>query len=323
MASGYRMKTIELNTGDTIPAIGLGTWKLTEEQAETVIPMALEMGYRHLDGARIYENEAAVGRGIQAGLANTGLARTDLWITSKLWNDAHRPEHVLPALKQTLSDLSLDELDLYLIHWPVAQRPGCFRPEVPEDYLTLDEVPLAETWQAMADCQQQGLCRNIGVSNFSQLKLESLIADTGVVPAVNQVESHPYLAQTELLEFCQQQGIALTAYSPLGSGDRPDGMRQLNEPHLLSDPTVVQWAQQLDRTPAQILLAWALQRDTVAIPKSAHRDHLQQNLDAVTVELPAESIEAINRLDRHHRYVDGTFWEIPGGPYTAANVWDE
>ena len=317
------MKTIELNTGDAIPSIGLGTWKLTEELAETVIPLALEMGYRHLDGARIYENEAGVGRGIHAGLARTGLAREDLWVTSKLWNDAHRPEHVLPALQRTLDDLQLDQLDLYLIHWPVAQQPGIMRPNVPEDYLSLDEVPLVETWQAMIECQNKGMCRNIGVSNFSVPKLQSLIADSGVIPAINQVESHPYLTQRAMLDFCQHQGIVLTAYSPLGSGDRPDEMRQPDEPHLLSDPVIVRWAETLRSTPAQILLAWAIQRGTVAIPKSASRNHLQQNLAAVEIALPTEAMEAIGSLNRHHRYVDGTFWEMPGGPYSASNVWDE
>jgi len=317
------MKTIPLSSGQSIPAIGLGTWKMTPDVAESIIPVALEMGYRHFDCARIYENEDGVGRGLARGLKRLGLNRDEVWVTSKLWNDCHEPQHVRPALERTLADLGLDYLDLYLIHWPVAHRHGVVRPESADDYLSLDQVPLEATWQAMLDCQAAGLARHVGVSNFSSKKIQMLIDKTGVAPAVDQVECHPYLAQNELLDYCRRNGIVLTAYSPLGSGDRPDGMRRPDEPRILSDPVVVKIAEQLELSPAQVLLAWAVNRNTVAIPKSATPTHMKENLAAADIELPDNIMDQLNALDRHYRYVDGTFWEVPGGPYTVANLWDE
>lgn len=308
---------------EQIPAIGLGTWKLTGDVARVTVQQAVELGYRHIDCAAIYENEADVGRALEYCLRGGAVSRDELWVTSKLWNDSHRAADVCPALEHTLRDLQLEWLDLYLIHWPVAHRPGVVRPEDARGFLSLDEVPLAETWQALDACREAGLCRHIGVSNFSVRKLQSLVAETGVVPFANQVESHPYLQQKPLLEYCNANDIVLTAYSPLGSADRPDGMKQPNEPSLFSDPEVKRIAASHGVSPAAVLIAWGVQRGTVVIPKATGEAHLRDNLAAAALELPPADMRAIAALDRHFRFVDGTFWELPGGPYTVANLWDE
>ena len=317
------MRNIALPAGDQMPALGLGTWKMSEGQAYDAVKMAIENGYRHIDCAWIYLNEADVGRALQDTLNAGSVSRQDLWITSKLWNDRHQPEQVATALKESLTQLRLDYLDLYLIHWPVAHQLGKVRPETAADYLSLEAVPVAETWQAMLECMQAGLCRNVGVSNFSIPKLEQLIRSSGVAPACNQVESHPYLQQSALLEFCRAQQIAFTAYSPLGSGDRPDNMKQDDEPNLFDDETIGSIASQHQLTPAQVMLAWAVNRGTIPIPKSANSERQQQNLAAADVTLTPGQMQQINALDRHHRFVDGTFWEIEGGPYNVSNLWDE
>ena len=314
-------KHFRLSSGDQIPAIGLGTWKMDPATAESAVASAIRSGYRHIDCAWIYENESGVGRGL-ASVFESDVDRNDVWVTSKLWNDCHRPEHVRGALQSTIDDLGLEYLDLYLIHWPVAHQHGIVRPQSASDYATLDEVPLAETWQAMIECQRDGLCKNIGVSNFSEKKIADLFVSTGIAPTINQVESHPLLAQNSLQQFCREQNILLTAYSPLGSGDRPDAMKKASEPNLFETDTIARIATDRGVSPAQILIAWAVCRGTVVIPKSANEDRQRDNLEAAALQLNENEMNQIAELDQHYRYVDGKFWEIDGGPYTVQNLWD-
>ncbi len=316
------MKSFELHSGDQIPALGLGTWQMTDEAAEAV-SAAIQMGYRHIDGAWIYLNEKGVGQGIADGIAESGISREELWVTSKLWNDCHRPEHVQPALERTLSDLGLDYLNLYLIHWPIAHRQGCMRPETGDDFLSLEQVPLAETWTAMEECHSNGLCKNIGVSNFSIKKLQALIDGCNVKPVVNQVESHPFFQQRELLQFCEEQTIRMIAYSPLGSAGRPDHLRQSDEPSLFENDVIRSLAEKYGDSPSQIILAWAVNRGTIPIPKSSNQEHMKQNLAAASLELDEEDMKKMTTVERNFRYIDGSFWEMPGGPYSVANLWDE
>lgn len=306
-----------------MPVVGLGTWKMAPDVVAKAIVDAVDAGFRHIDCAWIYQNEKGVGDGIAEVIKQNRVAREDLWVTSKLWNDCHRPEHVEPALRTTLDDLGLDELDLYLIHWPVAHQHGVARPESGSQFLSLDEVPLIETWQALEACQKKGLCKHIGVSNFNEKKLKDLIGQARVKPVVNQVESHPLLQQNSLKSFCDEQGIVMTAYSPLGSGDRPEGMKRDAEPSLFANPVIQEVGAQLGLKPAEILLAWAVCRGTAAIPKSVTPEYLRQNVAAASIELPDTVMETISQLDKHYRFIDGTFWEQPGGPYTVANLWDE
>ncbi len=317
------MQLLELHSGNRVPALGLGTWKMAGDEARIAVQTAIELGYRHIDCAWIYENESDIGRAFELCIRGGQIAREDLWVTSKLWNDSHQKQRVRPALETTLHDLRLEFLDLYLMHWPIAHQSGMARPETGDGYVSLDEVPLSETWMAMKQCQSAGLCRNIGVSNFNIIKLESLITETGIVPAVNQVELHPYLQQCELLEFCQQHEILVTAYSPLGSGDRPEAMKRKNEPSLFNDPLICQLARKHNVSSASVLIAWAVQRGTVVIPKTSTVSRMRENLAASEMKLADDEMQAITGLDRDYRYVDGKFWEIDDSPYTANTLWNE
>lgn len=317
------MNTVTLNSGATMPKIGLGTWKSEPGKVAHAIREAIDAGYRHIDCAPVYENEAEVGAALFEATSGDRINREDLWVTSKLWNDSHAPEDVRPALEKTLSDLKLDYLDLYLIHWPVVQRKGVYLPEKGSDLLPLAQVPLHETWGAMEDLVEAGLCRSIGVSNFSAKKVESLIAKGKTAPAVCQVELHPYLAQNSLLEFCKANSVHVTAYSPLGSRDRPDGLKADNEPILLEDEMIERIAEKRGASAAQVLLAWALARGTSVIPKSVHAERIRQNLAAGAVVLTPEDISAIDALDRNRRYVSGDFWALEGSPYSLESLWDE
>jgi len=264
-----------------IPVLGLGTWKSSKGEVYGAVREALNIGYRHIDCAPAYENEEEVGAALKEMISSEHVKREALWITTKLWNNAHIPEDVEPALKKSLADLQLDYLDLYLVHWPVAFRPHVFFPRSGADYLSLDDVPLNETWQALEECVTKGYVKNIGVCNFSTKKLGELLSYATIAPMMNQIELHPYLQQLEMLDFCRENGVLLTAYSPLGSPDRPQGMKKNDEPSLLQHGVICDIASKHGKSPAQILLAWAMQRDTVVIPKSVNQQRLQENFEAV------------------------------------------
>jgi len=306
-----------------IPALGLGTWKSGPGEVFTAVKEALNIGYRHIDCAPAYENEGEVGAAIAETVASGRVGRKELWITSKLWNNAHRPDKVEPALRKTLADLKLDYLDLFLIHWPVAFSHEVFFPRSGEDYFSLADMPTISTWRAMEACVEKGLVRHIGVCNFSIKKLDALKQEAKIAPVMNQIELHPYLQQNTMLEYCRQNGILLTAYAPLGSGDRPQRLKKSDEPVLLQDPVIQRIAGKHGVQPGHILLAWALHRGTIVIPKSVNPERLRQNLDASNVSLDAADMADIAALDRGYRFVDGSFWQGPGSPYTVADLWDE
>lgn len=317
------MQTKQFANGDRMPVLGLGTWKSAPGDAYGAVKAALRVGYRHIDCAPIYGNEAEVGKALSESFAEGIVSREEVWVTSKLWNSAHAPEDVRPGLEQTLADLQLEYLDLYLIHWPVALKPGKKLPESGADFVSLDELPLASTWTAMEPLVEAGLCRHIGVSNFSVTKLRSLLDSSQRPPEMNQIELHPYLQQPEMLDFCEANGIFLTAYSPLGSSDRVEAMKEPEEPVLLEDPVVLLVAERRTVTPAQVLIAWALNRGTVTIPKSVNPERIAQNLAAAEVSLTEEDMQEIGTLNRDRRYVNGKFWTMAGSPYTLATLWDE
>lgn len=317
------MKTLQFNNGDQMPILGLGTWKSAPGEVYTAIKEAIRLGYRHIDCSPIYENEAEIGQALSEAFKEGLVTREQMWITSKLWNDVHAPADVQPALNKSLADLQLSYLDLYLIHWPVALKKGVFLPEAAEDLISLDELPISQTWEAMETLVDQGLCRQIGVSNFSTAKLKGLLDKARLKPTMNQIELHPYLQQSGMLDFCSKNQIYVTAYSPLGSIDRPDVLKAEDEPVLLEDPTIAAIAAKHGITNAQVLISWAIQRGTAVIPKSVNPGRMQQNLDAADVSLTVEDMQEIAGLDRHRRYVGGEFWEMPGSPYTVASLWDE
>ncbi|MCP5054044.1 MAG: aldo/keto reductase [bacterium] len=317
------MKTLQFNNGDQMPILGLGTWKSEPGDVFNAVKEALRLGYRHIDCAFIYANETEIGQALQDSFKEGVVSRDQVWITSKLWNDCHAPDDVLPAVEKTLSDLKLDYLDLYLIHWPVALKKGVFFPRSGEDLISLDAMPVSRTWEAMEALVGKGLCRHIGVSNFSTAKLQTLIDGARLKPEMNQIELHPYLAQPEMIDFCSGNGVHLTAYSPLGSPDRPAGLKAKGEPSLLKDPVIATIAERHGVTPAQVLISWAIHRDTAIIPKSVNPARMKQNLDAAGVSLTQDDMRTIAGLDRNFRYINGEFWAMGGGPYTVANLWDE
>ncbi|MDT8399864.1 MAG: aldo/keto reductase [Pseudomonadales bacterium] len=314
------MKNLQYANGDQMPILGLGTWKAGPGEVYEAVRTALRLGYRHIDCATVYGNEAEIGQALADAMAAGDVSRDELWITSKLWNDAHRQEDVRPALLRSLHDLQLDHLNLYLIHWPVVFKSGAGFPQSDAGYLSLAEVPLRETWSAMEACVHEGLVRHIGVSNFSARKCRHLIDAGHIKPEMNQVEMHPLLSQQGLRDFCVDNGILMTAYSPLGSGDRPASFKAEHEPQLMELTVIKAIAAERKRTPAQILLAWAVKRGTAVIPKSVNPQRLHQNLEAAEIELTEAEMAQINALDCHYRFVTGATWK---GPNTPENLWDE
>jgi len=302
--------------GDAMPALGLGTWRLPPEQTTATVRIALDLGYRHIDAAAIYGNEAQIGAALKGAIDAGNVQRQELWITSKLWNDCHEPQEVRPALERTLGDLGLEQLDLYLMHWPVAQRRGVAMPSSAADQYGLAQVPLAATWAAMEDLIAAGLTRHIGVSNFSRTKLMALAASARIQPEVLQVERHPLLQQNDLLSYCQASGIQLTAYAPLGASN------DARPPVVLQHPVVVAIAAERQITPAQVLLAWGIGCGTAVIPKSLHPERLAENLAAATMGLNKDEMARLDAIDGEQRLIDGRFWCLEGGPYTMANLWD-
>lgn len=315
------MKNLSFLNGDQMPIIGLGTWKSEPGQVYTAVTQAIEMGYRHIDCAAIYGNEKEIGQAIHDVIQKGIVKRSDLWITSKLWNSAHKYGAVEEALRKTLTDLQLDYLDLYLIHWPVVLKDDVVYPSKGSDFVPLSELPLEETWRAVIEMKDLGIIKHAGVSNCNSAKIEQLIAITGRVPEMNQVEMHPYLQQPELVEYCQSKNIHMTAYSPLGSNDRPSRYKDLG-PVLLEDKVVVQMAEDKGVTPAQILIAFAVHRNISVIPKSVNPKRLAENLAAKDVTLTAEEMETLYQLDKATRYIDGSIWMMEGSPYTKENLWE-
>jgi len=314
------MMTFSLSTGAALPAVGFGFWKVERSDAAKVAQKAINVGYRHLDCACDYGNEVEVGHGIAQAI-DTGLCRRDdLWITSKLWNTFHSAEHVRMACEKSLEDLGLKQLDLYLIHFPIAQKyvpfdmrypPGWFfDPAAPEVRMEETRVPISETWAAMEKLVDDGLVKHIGICNFGTSLLRDLLSYARIRPAVLQVESHPFLVQEKLLRYCQQEKIAFTAFSPLGAASYYSlGMAAPHE--SLLDHSVVQCiALEKHRSAAQVLLRWGVQRGTSVIPKTSRVARMKENLQLFDFELSPDEMQSISGLDRHRRFNDpGVFCE--------------
>ena len=317
------MRSVAFANGDRMPLLGLGTWKSAPGEVGEAVREAIRLGYRHIDGASIYGNEQEIGAAIHEAIAGGEVSREELWITSKLWCNSHGRENVEPALRQTLQDLELAALDLYLIHWPVAIRPGVGFPGSAADLLPPDDARIRATWEGMEAAAEAGLTRHIGVSNFSIRKLQELLRHCRIRPEVNQVELHPLLQQPDLVAFCRDEGIHLTAYSPLGSGDRPAALKAADEPVLLENPVISAIAAEHGCSPAQVLLAWHLQRGISTIPKSVSPERLRQNLAAADLSLSPADLDRIAALDQGVRLVDGSFWLMQGSPWSLQTLWDE
>jgi alcohol dehydrogenase (NADP+) len=303
-SSDLRMIRIPLSRGaGHIPALGFGT--LIPDPAVTITATtdALEAGFRHFDCAERYGNEREVGRGLQAGLAAGGIAREDIFVTTKLWNSNHRPERVEPAFQASLDRLELKDLDLYLIHTPFAFQPGDDQdPRDKNGNVLYDrDVSLLDTWKAMETLVDHGKCRAIGLSDITLNTLKSIYESARIKPAVVQVEAHPYLPETELLQFCQERGIVFLAFAPLGHGMKMG---------LLEDPVIAAIATRVGKTPAQVLLAWAVQRGTAVLttPRTAAR--AKENFDIS--RLPEDAFGEINRIQIRQRLNTVVATGVPG-----------
>jgi alcohol dehydrogenase (NADP+) len=314
------MRTLKFKNNDEMPALGLGTWKSEPGEVYNAVKTAIKAGYRHLDCAPLYGNEKEIGMALTECIAEGMVTRSEMWITSKLWNSFHYKSEVFPSLKQSLRDLQTDYLDLYLMHWPIAFKKEVIFPQKADDLASLDDIPLSETWEAMDEACNRGLVKHLGVSNFGERNLKKLISTSIIKPEMNQVECHPYLQQENLLTFCKSNEIHFTAYAPLGSSDRPSIFKAQNEPSLLEDPEIVEIAKSKGATSAQVLICWALQRGISVIPKSVNQDRIVQNFQAQFLHLSDDEMKRIANLERGYRYVTGEFWVFEGGPYTLEDV---
>ena len=306
--------------GQEKPQIGLGLWKIPNAQCADVVYNAIKAGYRHLDSACDYGNEVEVGQGIARAIADGLCTRDDLYIVSKLWNTYHSKEHVQPALERTLSDLGLEYLDSYLIHFPIAQPFVPFETRYPPEWITDPDasdpametapVPLYETWQAMEDLVELGLTKTIGVCNYNTGLLNDLMSYAKIKPTDLQIESHPYLTQERLIRLANDYGLSVTAFSPLGALsyfelDMADPLES-----VLTQPVVVAAAERLGKSPAQVVLRWNVQRGCAAIVKSSKIERLQENIDIFDFELSDQEMASISALNKNRRFNDpGDFCE--------------
>ena len=303
-----------------MPSVGLGLWKLDQPETADIIVNGVKSGYRHLDSAADYGNEIQVGEGIKQSLSQGICRREDLWVTSKLWNTFHRPEHVLPACEKSLRDLSTDYIDLYLIHFPISLKYVAFDKRYPPEWIYdptaenprmhIDPVPLSETWHAMEGLVERGLVKEIGVCNYNSALLHDLMAYASIKPAMLQIESHPFLTQEKLIKTAKNYGIAVTCFSPLGALSYMElEMADQNE-SVLNENAVKVAAERLDRTPAQVVLRWGLQRGTAVIPKTSKKERLIENQSLFDFELSKQEMSDISNLNVDRRFNDpGVFCE--------------
>lgn len=292
---------IKLNDNTEIPAFGLGTWKSQPNAVKNAVVEAVKAGYRHIDCAFVYGNENEVGDALSE-LFKTGIVkREDLFITSKLWNTFHSAQLVEPALRETLKLLKVDYVDLYLIHWPFGYAEGEGNmPKDAEGKVKTSEVDYLDTWKGMEGVKELGLARSIGVSNFNHLQIERILGACKIAPSMCQIECHPYLTQNKLIAYCRTKGIAVTAYSPLGSPDRP--WAKPDDPSLMEDPKVRRIAQKYGKTSAQVLIRFQIDRGVVVIPKSVTKERIVDNMNVFDFKLTADEIKELESFDRGFRF---------------------
>ncbi|MDU6028401.1 MAG: aldo/keto reductase [Staphylococcus epidermidis] len=267
------METVQFYNGRTMPKIGLGTYRVKDsDECRESVKYAIEQGYRSIDTAMIYGNEETVGQGIKEGLESTGLSREDLFITSKLWLTDFGRQNVEEAYRQSVEKLGLDYLDLYLMHWPGT-----------------NEAVMIDTWRGMEDLYKQNQVKNIGVSNFTPEHFEALLAQVSIKPVINQVEFHPYLTQNKLRKYLEAQNIIMESWSPLMNSQ------------ILHDDVINEVANEVGKTPAQVVIRWNIQHDVVVIPKSVTPHRIEENLDVWNFELSDNQMERIDQLNQDKR----------------------
>ncbi|KAK9866609.1 hypothetical protein WJX84_000733 [Apatococcus fuscideae] len=304
-----RIPTARLNSGHEIPLLGWGSFMITGDKCREATKSAVQAGYRHIDTAITYGNEAEVGDGLRPHLESGDVNREDLFVTTKLWSDQHAKDAVEPALRESLRKLKLDYVDLFLVHWPITDQHGA----------TL-QPPMQETWEGMQDVVDQGLAKSIGVSNFSPEKIEEWFSGARMYPAVNQVEIHPHWRNDRTIKFCKEKGIHVTAYAPLSSPANMDSF-----PNDLKDPAVLDVAASTGKTPAQVLLRWGLQHGGSIIPKSSSVAHQKENLGAVGWELAEDDFAAVSNISSQMRYFEGQemAYNSEGPWHSYEELWNE
>lgn len=309
-----------------MPIVGLGTWKIGRDATAQAIVDAVAAGYRHIDSAADYGNECETGEGLSAAISQGLCHRDDLWVTSKLWNTYHRREHVRAACDRTLSDLNLDHLDLYLVHFPIATKfvsfdtryppEWIYDPDASEPGMEFDNVSLQETWAGMEDLVKDGRVRYIGVCNYNSALLLDLMAYSDIKPAMLQIESHPFLTQEKLIRLAGDFDVAVTAFSPLGALSYVSLDMATDADTVLTAKPVLAAAARLGKTPAQVVLRWGVQRGTSIIPKTTRPERLRENFALFDFELSAEEMKDISSLNQNRRFNDpGVFCEQAFGTF--------
>ncbi|KAJ0422280.1 NADP-dependent oxidoreductase domain-containing protein [Aspergillus carlsbadensis] len=311
--------TIKLSSGHDMPIVGFGLWKVNNDTCADQVYEAIKAGYRLFDGACDYGNEVEAGQGVARAIKEGIVKREDLFIVSKLWNSFHDGDRVEPIARKQLADWGVDYFDLYIVHFPISLKyvdpsvryPPSWNSEAGK--VELGNATIQETWTAMESLVDKSLARSIGISNFNAQSLMDLLRYARVRPATLQIEHHPYLTQTRLVDYAQREGIAITAYSSFG----PLGFLELqvtkaeNTQPLFEHDTIKSIATKYGKTPAQVLLRWATQRNVAVIPKSNNPARLAQNLDVVGFDLESSEIEAISALDKNLRFNDPHNYDLP------------
>jgi len=317
----------ELNTGDKIPIIGLGTFgsdTYSNDEVAQAVKFAIENGYQHIDCASVYGNEKEIGQVLSGLIAEGTVKREELWITSKVWNDMHSEGDVIASCKQSLSDLHLDYLDLFLIHWPFPNyhAPGCDVNSRNPDSKPYNHESYMVAWRQMEQLVEMGLVRNIGSSNMTVPKMKLLLRDAKIKPAVNEMEIHPHFQQSELYNFMLENHVQPIGYSPIGSPGRPERDKTTDDTVDIEDPVIVKIAERLKVHPAVVCIKWGVQREHVVIPFSVKPEKIKSNLAAATSEaiLP-EEMEEIAKIDKNCRLIKGQvfLWEKAKG---WEDLWD-
>lgn len=317
---------ITLATNKKMPLVGLGTWKSSPGQVKTAVSYALEIGYRHIDCASGYSNEHEIGEALHEKIqTNKCIKREDIFITSKLWNTKHHPDDVEPACRKTLADLQVDYLDLYLMHWPMAFERGSIMMPINEDgTVRYADTDYKDTWKAMEKLVEKGWVKALGLSNFNARQIDDLLSTVTHRPVVNQIECHPYLNQSKLVDHCTKRRIVVTAYSPLGSSDRP--WARPDDPKLLEDPRILEIAKKYGKSPAQVIIRWQLQREVVCIPKSTTPSRIKENIEVFDFILAEEDMQQIDSFDCNGRLIVPTIvrdgvrvWRDSSHPYFPFN----
>ncbi|XP_070168867.1 1,5-anhydro-D-fructose reductase [Polyergus mexicanus] len=289
--------TVTFSNGYKMPMLGLGTYKSVDKNAATAVKEAIDLGYRHIDTAFFYDNEKEIGEAIREKIEDGSVTREDLFITTKLWNNYHKEELVVPACKESLANLGLEYVDLYLVHWPFAFKEGDnLMPTDKNGNLIESDVDYLETWKGMEECVRQGLTRSIGISNFNSEQINRLLESAKIVPVNNQIEININVNQEKLVDFCKKRNITVTGYSPLGQPGNASGIG-----NRLDSSVVLKIAKKYNKTPAQIALRYVFQHEVAPIPKTVTKSRIKENMEFFDFTLTSDEMNAIRKLGTGER----------------------